>query len=291
MADSMRAVRRGNALRSFAGCCAAAMVMALAACATPAERFEQRAIDLGFTPSSLRGEGFRHRAYLAGPQAGADTIHVYIEHDGTPWLGTSHVSEDTTPRIPFALELMARDVGPRLFLGRPCHFEPKDDPACGPLVWTHRRYSPEVVASMVKALRDFMALHHYRRAVLVGYSGGGTLAWLMARQVPETVGVVTVAANLDIDRWTGIHGYTPLAGSLNPALLPALPPAIPQLHYAGGRDRNVPPAVVESFHRGHPEARVVIIADFDHACCWAERWPELLGRASGHPPAAGRQPD
>ena len=269
-----------------AGCCVAAM--ALAACATPAERLERQAITLGFVPISLRGEGFRHRAYMAGAQDGADTLHVYVEHDGTPWLGTWQVSEDPTPRAPFALELMARDVGPRLFLGRPCHFEPKDDAACGPLVWTHRRYSPEVVASMVVALHDFTALHHFRRVVLIGYSGGGTLAWLMARQVPETVGVVTVAANLDIDRWTAIHGYSPLAGSLNPALLPALSRAIPQLHYAGGRDRNVPPAVVESFHRGHPEARVVIIADFDHACCWAERWPEFLREAATNLPTAGR---
>ena len=164
-------------------------------------------------------------------------------------------------------------------------------PGCDPLVWTHRRYSPEVVASMVAALRDFLALHPHRRVVLVGYSGGGTLAWLMARHVPEATGVVTIAANLDIDRWTSIHDYSPLTGSLNPALLPALPPAISQTHYVGGRDRNVPAAVVESFRRRHPEARVVIVADFDHECCWVERWPELLAEAGYHRSAARRPPD
>jgi dienelactone hydrolase len=144
---------------------------------------------------------------------------------------------------------------------------------------------------MVAALRSFLAQHPYRRVVLVGYSGGGTVAWLMAPRVPQAAGVVTIAANLDIDLWTSLHHYSPLAGSLNPALLPALPPSIAQTHYAGGSDRNVPPAVGESFRRGHPEARVVIIADFDHECCWIERWPELVAEAAAHPPAPGRAPD
>ena len=269
-----------------------AMAIALAACATPSERFEQRATELGFAPTDLRGEGFSTVPTWPASPDDADTLHVYIEHDGTPWLDTRHVAADPTPRTPFALELMARDAGPRLFLGRPCHGEPKDDPRCEPLLWTHRRYSPEVVASMVAALRGFLASHRHRRVVLIGYSGGGTLAWLMARHVPETVGVVTVAANLDIDGWTRVHGYSPLAGSLNPALLPALAPSIAQLHYAGGRDAKVPPAVVASFQRGHPEARVVVVADFDHECCWVERWPELLGAAeAARTDAIGRAGD
>ncbi|HEY8622943.1 MAG TPA: hypothetical protein VIM74_03685, partial [Casimicrobiaceae bacterium] len=88
--------------------------------------------------------------------------------------------------------------------------------------------------------------------------------------------IVTVAANLDTDDWTRIHGYSPLAGSLNPTLMPPLPPTIAQLHYVGGRDRNVPPSVVQSFARRHAEARVIELADFDHECCWIERWPKLL---------------
>ena len=250
--------------------------MLLSACAAPAERFDRRATALGFASVSLQGGGFRHLAYVADARVRSDTLHVYVEHDGTPWIGSTQVSQNPTPRTPFALELMARDDGPRLLLGRPCYFEQPAEPGCSPLMWTHRRYSPEVVASMVAALRRFLALHPFRRVVLIGYSGGGTLAWLMAAQVPETAAIVTVAANLDTDGWTRIHGYSPLAGSLNPALMPPLPPTIGQLHYVGSRDRNVPPSVVQSFARRHPEARVIELADFDHECCWMERWPKLL---------------
>jgi pimeloyl-ACP methyl ester carboxylesterase len=176
--------------------------------------------------------------------------------------------------------MMLRDRGPRLLLGRPCYFDAHNDPGCDALLWTHRRYAPEVVASMVAALRGFLASHPYRHVVLIGYSGGGTIAWLMAAQVPETVAVVAVAANLDVGEWARSHGYTPLEGSLDPARLPALPPAIAQTLYAGGRDANVSPAVVRAFARRHPEADVVEIADFDHVCCWIERWPELLDAAT-----------
>jgi hypothetical protein len=248
----------------------------LATCATPAERFDRRATALGFAVIGLQGTGFRHLAYVAGPLERSDTLHVYVEHDGTPWLDLTHPAADPTPRAPLALELMAQDAGPRLFLGRPCYFAPQAEPACAPLLWTHLRYSPEVVASMVAALRRFLAQHPFRHVVLIGYSGGGTLAWLMAAHVAETSEVVTLAANLDIDEWTRIHGYSPLAGSLDPARMAPLPPAIRQLHYVGGRDRNVPPSVVRSFARRHPEARVIELADFDHECCWIERWPELL---------------
>jgi hypothetical protein len=255
---------------------ALAAVAALAACATPGERFERRASALGFMSILLQGDGFEHRSYAAQAGAAGDTLHVYIEHDGTPWASVDGVAADPTPRTPYALALMAKDAGPRLLLGRPCHFQAQAKPPCKPLVWTHERYSPKVVASMVAALRRYLSAHPYRQVVLVGYSGGGTLAWLMAAQVPETVALVTIAANLDIDHWTRLHGHSPLAGSLNPATAPSLALAIAERHYVGGRDVNVPPSVVRAFARRHPRASVIEIAEFDHTCCWFERWPQLL---------------
>lgn len=253
---------------------AAALLMV--ACATPTERITARAADLGFDELRLQGEGFRHVAFAAGLPSSSRTLHVYVEHDGTPWLAGSRVSPDPTPRTPVALQLMAKDAGPRLWVGRPCYLVPTTEPGCDPLVWTHRRYAPEVVRSMVAAVRGFVAAHALRDVVLIGHSGGGTLAWLMAGEMPETTAVVTIAANLDTDAWARIHGYSALAGSQNPALMPALPPAIAQRHYVGGRDTNVPPSVVEGFAARHRDARIVVIADYDHECCWVSRWPQLL---------------
>ena len=253
----------------------------LAACATPAERVASRAAELGFDEIRLQGEGFRHLAYTASVPSSIRTLHVYIEHDGTPWADRLHVSADPTPRNPVALELMARDAGPRLWLGRPCYSGLAAEPGCDPLVWTHRRYSPEVVHSMVAALRGFLATYNFGHVVLIGHSGGGTLAWLMAAQMSEVSGVVTLAANLDIDRWARLHGYSTLVGSQNPAASPPLPPTVVQRHFGGANDVNVPPSILESFALRHPEARVTIFAGYDHECCWVARWPQLLDEATG----------
>lgn len=269
--------------RAAARLTALAAVAALAACATPAERFERRAAALGFTSILLNGSGFDHRSYAALAGAAGGTLHVYIEHDGTPWARADSVAADPTPRTPYALELMAKDSGPRLLLGRPCYFQAQTKPPCGLLAWTHRRYSPEVVASMVAALRRYLSVHPYRQVVLVGYSGGGTLAWLMAARMPEIIRLVTIAANLDIDDWARLHGYSPLAGSLNPAMAPPLSPGIAERHFVGGSDTNVPPSVVRAFARRHPGASVIEIAGFDHNCCWLEHWPMLLHETKGVP--------
>jgi pimeloyl-ACP methyl ester carboxylesterase len=248
----------------------------LAGCATPAQRYAEAAREDGFARVVLPGSGFRHVAFYAGLDDGGRVLHVYVEHDGTPWLDPSHVAADPTPRRPLALALMARDSGPRLLLGRPCYFDAVHDAGCDATMWTQRRYAPEVVASMADALRAFLAEHPYPRVVLIGYSGGGTLAWLMASRVPETIGVVTLAANLDTDGWTRVHGYTRMAGSLNPAWQPPLPRAVREVHYVGGRDENVPPSLALAFRARHPQATIVELPQFDHRCCWVERWPALL---------------
>jgi hypothetical protein len=274
--DGKKEARKKRERAALAGCAVALTAAVLAACATPAERYERRATTLGFSSLSLQGEGFRHVAYAAGLGQSSDTLHVYIEHDGTPWIALSRVASDPTPRTPFALELMANDSGPRLLLGRPCYFESKEEASCNPLLWTHRRYAPEVITSMDAALRSFLSSHPFRHVVLIGYSGGGTIAWLMAAHVAHASAVITVVANLDTEEWTKIHGFSPLEGSLNPALQPELPSTIAQRHYAGGRDENVPPAVVRSFAARHRNAAVIEIASFDHTCCWIEQWRRLL---------------
>lgn len=257
----------------------AAFALLVGACATPSQHFAREAQALGFASAVIEGDPFRHVVYFAQTDAPADALHVYIEHDGTPWIGVTHVSDDPTPRTPFALDLMARDAGPRLFLGRPCYFETRRDAGCSPRMWTDRRYALEVVQSMASALRAFLAQHPYRHVVLIGYSGGGTLAWLLASHVPQTRAVVTIAANLDTEAWTTLHRYSAMAGSLNPASEPPLPASIVDVAYVGERDDNVPPSIARSFASRHPNAKIVEIAQFDHRCCWMERWPALLTTA------------
>jgi hypothetical protein len=235
---------------------------------------------LGFSQATASGAGYRHVVAQAGQSGDSGAIHVYVDHDGVPWERPNLESPDPTPRYPLALELMARDTGDRVYVGRACYFGLKDDPGCGVGSWTDARYSDDVIRSMAAVVNRIVDRRGKGGTViLIGYSGGGTIAWLMAAHVPSTTAVITIAANLDVEAWTSLHQYSPLAGSLDPATQAPLPQSIRQVHMVGGRDTNVPPAITRSVALRQPQAKVVEIPDFDHVCCWLDRWPALLRNA------------
>jgi pimeloyl-ACP methyl ester carboxylesterase len=150
---------------------------------------------------------------------------------------------------------------------------------CRPSVWTSERYSAAVVGSMTAAVARYCAEHRFDRVLLVGYSGGGALAALMAPRLPDAVGLVTIAGNLDTDAWTQLHGYLPLTGSLNPALQPPLR-GVMQWHFAGALDSNVPPDLAQRYRGEVPPERFLTYPRFDHVCCWRREWPRMFARIS-----------
>lgn len=251
------------------------VTLSLVACASPARRAQSLALSGGLTPLVLQGGPFELRAFAAS-RPPRDFLVVFIDGDGSPWIdGGRRVAADPTPRVPLALDLALETPGSVLYLGRPCYFALQRGPVCSPALWTSRRYSPEVVASLAAAVRRYAAAQRFRRILLVGYSGGGTLAALMARRLPETAGLVTIAGNLDPRAWTRWHGYLPLTGSLDPALEPP-PPGLPQWHLLGTSDSNVPYRVVERYFARAPSARVRRYAGFGHVCCWVRIWPAAI---------------
>jgi hypothetical protein len=250
-------------------------------CRSASERFLGLAADRGLRAEIVDGAGFRHMVLSGSPTSGG-ILHVYLDGDGVPWLG-GHPSADPTPRDPLVLDLLALDPGPALYLGRPCYHALNDGPACSPDLWTSARYSEPVVGSMAAAARGLLDARRAAGVVWIGYSGGGALAVLLASRVPETIGVVTVAANLDVDAWADSQRASRLVGSMNPARQPPLPAAVFQRHYAGGRDETVPVAVAR---RGMTAgAQLVVVPEYDHRCCWTTLWPTVLATLGRPVPA------
>jgi len=253
--------------------------LALAACATPLERFQARLDAAGLSSEVVRGSAFDH-LLVTKPGRANSPVHVYIEGDGTPWRTREEPAEDPTPRTPLAFELMQRDPHEAIYLGRPCYFGVTAR-NCNALVWTDQRYSEAVLTSMARALAVALDERADKRVLFIGHSGGGVLATLLARRVPQSTAVITVGANLDVAAWATLHDYTPLNGSLDPARLSRShtdASAVPEHHFVGSNDRVVPPELVRSYARNRAAVELVEWPGFDHVCCWTEVWEQVLAR-------------
>lgn len=215
-------------------------------------------------------------AFYKPGRVASTTLHVYLEGDGTPWATRWQIAADPTPRQPVMLRLMALDPAPALYLGRPCYYGHAADPGCSPALWTHRRYAPEVLDSLADGLRGWLVPRPFRHLALLGHSGGGTLALLLAPRLPGTYAVATLAANLDTAAWTAHHHYSPLQGSLNPAEQPAS--GVAEYHYLGEEDRVVPPGVFAPIAAHRSQTKPVIVPKADHNCCWHKIWAAILKR-------------
>jgi pimeloyl-ACP methyl ester carboxylesterase len=253
----------------------------LCGCASAVSRSDALAERAGFTRQVVQGDGFEHVTYqrvLPDARQSGSRLLIFIEGDGQPWSDAGRVvADDPTSRDGVALQLALNSSSDSvLYLGRPCYLGQAQAQGCSGDWWTFHRYAPQVVQSLVAAANAFITQQGFHAVTLIGHSGGGTLAMLMAPQVQRLDEVVTIAGNLDVAAWSAHHHYLPLIGSLDPALQPPLRADIREVHLVGGADRNVPPALLADYRATHPSAQVWTWPDFDHHCCWQAAWPTVL---------------
>ena len=197
-------------------------------------------------------------------------LWVVIEGDGAAWTG-GRPPDDPTPRRPVGPSVVSglpRDDA-RLWLGRPCQYLPEQTLArCERLHWTTGRFSAPVMAAyqgLINRYADRM------QVMLIGYSGGGLIASELALTRVDAVGLVTLAAPLDLEAWTAFHGVPPLEGPRSPQrLLSGLAQlSIPALYLFGARDTVVPPAVLGRVRDALGD-RVEVLATARHQSGWAD---------------------
>jgi hypothetical protein len=229
------------------------------------DTFEQKILSVGgFELLSLEANFDRKRV-----------LHIYIEGDGQPWINDK-IAMDPGPFNLIALSLMKKDSAASLYLGRPCYFQSltRQQDKCRPSLWSRARYSQQIVDLMVNALLSHPDLAGFEEWVLIGHSGGGTLAYLMAQHLPKVEKVVAVSSNLDVSAWVDYHGYAPLDQSLDPARMLSGKPL--QLFYlTGGQDTNVPFQLNQDFLRAN-NARIIRREKYNHLCCWEQEWSAIL---------------
>ena len=148
---------------------------------------------------------------------GSKWLHIYIGGDGLPWVnGGRSIAVDPSYYRILPLELMKFDDQSSVFLGRPCYFLHKMSVNCLPELWTSSRYGEQILEQMQAAVATTIAEHPKKKVALIGYSGGGALAVLLANRMLSISRVVTIAGNLDVEGWVDHHSYLPLRDSINP---------------------------------------------------------------------------
>lgn len=212
-------------------------------------------------------------------------VTIYIEGDGLAWLSRSEASLDPTPKEALGLSLAAIDPSANVvYLARPCQFTARaKNPTCDVPYWTSKRFAPKVIASMGQAVDQVATQVPGQKVNLVGYSGGGAVAVLIAAGRQDVASIRTIAGNIDHAEVNRLHGVSPLSGSLNAIDVAPQVAKIPQIHFSGAADTTVPPAIAERFGVAVGSSCVAVrtVPGATHETGWRERWRELSGMAPG----------
>ncbi|MDH0288666.1 alpha/beta hydrolase [Pseudomonas sp. GD04087] len=245
----------------------------LAGCQSPREALQQLADEHGRQLEILQGQPFP--LAMLPPQSATKVtrLRVYLEGDGHAWATATQPSLDPTPHNLLVARLAVDDPMPNAYLARPCQFVMTQ--TCEPALWTDRRFSQEVVTSLGQALDQLKQRYGNREFELVGYSGGASLALLLAAQRDDVAQVQTLAGNLSPRLWAELKGLSPLSGSLDPLDYRDQLAAIPQRHLVGDTDDVVPASLAKAYlEQLGPYAcsQAVISPAIDHEQGWESAW-------------------
>lgn len=250
-----------------------------------------KAEQVGFKLEQIPTRPFLMTVYEKLPTAPCTTVHAYIEGDGNSWKTRYKLSDNPTPKQPLALRLALQDPHSHvIYLARPCQYTPHSlDPSCHPRYWSSHRYAQEVIDSMNETLDHIKAKIHNSHFVLVGFSGGASVAALLCASRQDISSLITVAGDLNHGALNLYHQTSPLRGSLNPiAIAPELKD-LPQHHWYGSRDHVVPPWVSSEFVKAvnNPAcAKVHELKGATHHKGWTDHWQEILQSSLTTPSAS-----
>lgn len=260
--------------------CAALLV----ACASPDPRrhADELAAGAGLRRDVLQAGRFQLVAYVRIGRPG-EPLDLYIEGDGRAWLSAGRLSNDPTPRRAIGLQLAVADPAPNVaYLARPCQYVDLRSPPCDPAYWSGKRFAPEVIDAMDDAAGQLARKAGNGGLNLVGYSGGAAIAVLLAARRQDVASLRTVAGNLSVEQVNALHRVDAMPDSLDPIEVAPDLARLPQIHFAGARDKVIPPAIAQAFaaRAANPACiRVVTEDSADHERPWADRWPRLLEQA------------
>lgn len=204
------------------------------------------------------------------------SLWIFIEGDGLSWLNRRVPSANPTPSIPVGLSLGLRNkLGPSAYLARPCQYIVPLPTECAPQRWLSGRFSDSVIEQIDEAIDQVTLMVSPKKLHLVGFSGGAAIVMRLAVARADVTSVVTVAGNIDPDKWAYYHRLSPLASTDKD--IGNYRAGVRYLHLYGENDSIVPQDLVRQFPSSIGMNNVAVrTLPVDHHCCWAANWHEVV---------------
>lgn len=245
-------------------------MLAIAGCTSSTQHLYAEAARGGRVASIIETPTFPIQVVLPR-QAEEGHLRVYLEGDGRAWATRSQPSIDPTPSVDLISRLAAEDPKPAAYVARPCQYVMNE--RCSYRVWTDRRFGPEAIDSISYALDQVMLRTGATQLELVGYSGGGTIALLLAARRSDVISVQTLAGNLTPRAWVQLHHLSALSGALDPSAFAEQLRSIPQRHLVGQFDQVVTPGLASSYREAvKPACMEMAVVDASHSDGWETAW-------------------
>ncbi len=198
---------------------------------------------------------------------------IYLEGDGLVINAHGKIAQSPTPTDPMALRLAAVDNRKfsKIVINRPFHYT-KNATGANSKYWTTARYSPEVIQAIINVIKTCQERFHFKTIEIVGYSGGATVALLLAPKLNNITQIISFAGNLDHVNWTKYHNSQPLFESLDPLQNKNAIAKIPQIHFVGENDDNTTVALAVAYKQklNSKNIKIIPIPDFSHDSNWPQ---------------------
>ena len=235
--------------------------------------------EAGFSPFAISTDTFRLAGFSKLIQKKVP-VTLYIEGDGFAWVNRRTVSSNPTPTKPMLLVMATMDDAKNvIYIARPCQYiDLSEEEICDDKYWTSHRFSEVVISSYVQILDGITEKYDSEGFHLVGFSGGGAIAVLLAARRTDVLSLRTIGGNLDHAALNKAKRVTPLRGSLNPIAVAGMVKLLPQIHYIGSEDKVVSAWVSSAFVKavgGGTCAKKILISGVGHADGWLGVWRQL----------------
>ena len=231
--------------------------------------------------------GSEFEIYSAQSQMSENPVLTfYLEGDGFAWKSRTKLSDDPTPKNAVALKLAIKENKPdTIYLARPCQYGGKHlGKKCSQIYWSSHRYSPEIIESVSRAITILKNNNNKTTIRLIGFSGGGAIAVLVAARRNDVDAIYTVAGNLNSKLIMERHQVSALKGSLEPLDVAEQISHIPQIHFYGEKDKIVFPEVAYSFFNASGSSscmKITSVKGMRHLGGWARKWRALVQKEPG----------